>query len=343
MATVAHLIADSFGQAISKHGERLRLTQKGNVLLEAPLLHLEMVLILSEGVSLSSNVVAECCERGIPIFFLDGEGAAYGAIYAAGLSGAVATRRAQLAAYTDQRGAHVALQIAASKIANQAAALRYMAKNYRQDDPDRHQALNSAAQALMRIAAELKPLDRLGQTADTVRTPILSAEAAAARRYWEALQRLVPSEYSWEGREGRGAKDPVNSLLNYGYGILYGQVERALVLAGLDPYGGFIHTDRPNKPSLVLDLIEEFRAFAVDRVVFGLVNRRFTVKQDEDGLLAPETRRTFAEKILEHLETAVRYEGARYPLRALIQRQARQLAAFLRGERERYEGFSASW
>jgi CRISPR-associated protein Cas1 len=77
----------------------------------------------------------------------------------------------------------------------------------------------------------------------------------------------MPEQYDWPGREGRGAQDPLNSLLNYGYGILYGQVEQAIILAGLDPYAGFLHADRPGKPSLTLDLIEEFRQVAIDRVV----------------------------------------------------------------------------
>ncbi|MER3513307.1 MAG: CRISPR-associated endonuclease Cas1, partial [Chloroflexota bacterium] len=81
---------------------------------------------------------------------------------------------------------------------------------------------------------------------------------------------------------------------NYGYGILYGQVERALVLAGLDPYAGFIHVDRPGKPSLVLDLIEEFRQAVVDRTVLGLVNKGVALEQDEEGRLTEGTRRMLA-------------------------------------------------
>jgi CRISPR-associated protein Cas1 len=64
------------------------------------------------------------------------------------------------------------------------------------------------------------------------------------------------TELDWPGRQTQGATDPLNAALNYCYGVLYAQVERALVLAGLDPYGGFLHVDRPGKPSLTLDLIE---------------------------------------------------------------------------------------
>ena len=140
----------------------------------------------------------------------------------------------------------------------------------------------------------------------------------------------------------RGARDGLNSALNYGYGILYGQMERALVLAGLDPYAGFIHADRPGKPSLTLDLIEEFRQPVVDRTVLGLANKGFEFKQDEDGLLAEDTRRALAEKVLERLEESTeRYEGKKQALRVIIQSQARHLATFVRGDRADYEPFRA--
>jgi len=90
-------------------------------------------------------------------------------------------------------------------------------------------------------------------------------------------------------------------------------------------------------------LIEEFRQVAVDRIVFGLVNRNFTVEQDEKGLLSADTRKRFAEKVLEHFEVNVSYLGKKFPLRAVFQMQAREIAAFVRGQREAYEPFKASW
>ncbi|NIO72731.1 MAG: CRISPR-associated endonuclease Cas1, partial [Anaerolineae bacterium] len=194
------------------------------------------------------------------------------------------------------------------------------------------------------VEAHLKELDRLeGSCVDDVRGQVLSAEGRAAQRYWEAIKQVLPQEYGWPGRRRRGAKDPVNSALNYGYGILYGQIERAVVLAGLDPYAGFIHVDRPGKPSLVLDLIEEFRTPAVDRTVLGLANKRVALDQDEKGLLTEPTRHTLAEKVLERLEKPEKYERKRHPLRAIIQMQARHLATFVRGDRATYEPFVVKW
>ncbi len=117
----------------------------------------------------------------------------------------------------------------------------------------------------------------------------------------------------------------------------------AIVLAGLDPYGGYIHVDRPGKPSLVLDLIEEFRTPVVDRTMLGLVNKGVKIEQDEQGYLSDKTRRFLAEKILARLEAGERYEKKRHPLRAIIQKQARHLATFVSGKREAYDPFVASW
>jgi CRISPR-associated protein Cas1 len=161
--------------------------------------------------------------------------------------------------------------------------------------------------------------------------------------YWDAVKHVLPEAYGWKGREGRGAKDPLNSALNYGYGILYGQIERALVLAGLDPYAGFTHADRPGKPSLTLDAIEEFRQPVVDRTIFGLANKGVKIEQDERGYLTDGTRKMLAEKVLNRLESGEAYEKKSVPLRVIVQSQARHLATYLRGERAEYEAFVMEW
>lgn len=338
---VEHLIADTFGTHIGKYSERLKITQGKETLAQAPLLHLRSVTITSRGVSISSDALAACCERGISIFFLDNHGNNFASVYASGLTGTVLTRRAQLMAYHDIRGLHVAIIIAAAKIHNQAATLKYFAKTRAESAPEAAHELRLCAGEILDHLAALESLE--GLTVDDSRQQIMGIEGSAARRYWSALAALIPQQYEWPGRQGRGAADPLNSLLNYGYGILYGQIEQAIILAGLDPYAGFLHADRPGKPSLTLDLIEEFRQVAIDRLVFGLATRSFNIRQDEQGLLGAETRRALSEKVLQHLEAGVRYRDKRYPLRFVIQSQARHLASFLRGEQEAYTPFKATY
>jgi len=347
MPIIQDLIADEFGSHIGKYSGRLKVTKKKEVLAQAPLLHLESVTIASNGVSISADAVRACTERGIPIHFLSGTGNPYASLYSAGLTGTVLTRRAQLAAYRDMRGVKLAVAFAGGKIENQSRLLKYVAKYRKETDVELYQELRYLWSEVIDHMEELCTLDFIALRDDCnineIRGQLLSIEGRAAQKYWRAYKLLLPDSLAWPGRQGRGARDPFNSALNYGYGILYSQVERALVLAGLDPYGGFIHVDRPGKPSLVLDLIEEFRAVVVDRTILGLVNKGFIIEQDAKGYLTEATRHKLAERILGRLASAERYEKKRHALRSIIQMQARHIATYVRGEREYYIPFLAGW
>jgi CRISPR-associated protein Cas1 len=350
MTITQHLIVEEFGTFIGKHSERLMVMKDGQTLAQAPLLHLESVVIAGRGVSISAEAVRECTERGIPIHFVSGTGTPYASLYSAGLTGTVLTRRAQLEAFKDGRGLSAAIAFASGKIQNQANLLKYMGKYRKEAAPEVYEELRLRAGEVYDHLLELEQITRYPEvreegraTVDDLRGELLSIEGRAAQRYWGAVKHVLPEEQGWPGREGRGATDPVNCALNYGYGVLYGQVERALVLAGLDPYAGFTHVDRPGKPSLTLDFIEEFRQPVVDRTIFGLANKGVKFEQDERKRFTSETTKMLAAKVLDRLESSEPYEGKRQPLRAIVQSQARHLAVFLRGERTAYEPFVASW
>ncbi len=115
------------------------------------------------------------------------------------------------------------------------------------------------------------------------------------------------------------------------------------MLAGLDPYAGFTHVDRPGKPSLTLDLVEEFRQPVVDRTIAAIFNQKTAIIVDDDHLLTDASRKTIVAKVLERLEKTEKYEGKRVPLRIIIQNQARHLATFVRRDRPAYEGFTVKW
>jgi CRISPR-associated protein Cas1 len=341
MPKISHLIVDTRGAYIGKHQGRLQVRQGRQVLQEAPLMHLEQVIVTGRAVSLSADAVSACAGEGIPIHFLSYQGTPYAGLYASGLVGTVQTRRAQLLAYTDRRGVELAKSFALGKIGNQAALLRYMAKYRKGKDADLYDMLRRCADEVDSFGRAVKSLE--GDTVEAIRASLLGIEGRAAQHYWEGIRRVVAVGDDWPGRRGRGAKDLPNAMLNYAYGILYGQVEWAIVLAGLDPYAGFCHADRPGKPSLVLDLIEEFRQPAADRPVFALLNHGADIALDERGLLTEASRRKVAESVLERLDKEERYERRKVPLRNVIQSQARHLATFVRGERVRYTAFVATW
>lgn len=169
----------------------------------------------------------------------------------------------------------------------------------------------------------------------------MGIEGAAGRTYWSGVRTLLRQKLDFVAREHAGASDAVNALLNYGYGILYSQVWGAVLNAGLEPFAGFLHVDRPGKPSLVLDLTEEFRQPVVDRVVIAHVNLGEPARM-KDGRLEEETRRRIASKILDRLLSAERYRGARYQVRSIVQMQARRVASFLRGG-PAYRAYAFKW
>jgi len=335
------LIVEGKGTFVGKHQGRLRVSREQKTLTEVPIIHLDQVIIVDSGVAISSDVIRVCSEEGIPIHFLGRSGRAVASMYSAGLTGTVLTRRAQLLAYENAAGVALAKAFVAGKLENQANLLRYMAKYRKETDLALHEEMMLVAIEMRDYLHELEQLE--GEKIESLRERILSVEGRAAQKYWEMIARIIPADLEWPGRETRGALDRFNSALNYGYGILYCQVEKALTLAGLDAYGGFLHADRPGKPSLVLDLIEEFRQTVVDRTVIGLVNKRFAIEQDEESRLNETTRKKLAEKILERLESSEMYEKKRQALRFILQSQARHLALFARGERGQYEPFVAGW
>lgn len=336
-----YLIVDQFGSFVGKKSGRLRVSTKGEVTHEVPFFKLRNLLITARGVSLSSDAIYHCTEAGVPINFVSYTGKPYARIISANLTGTVKTRREQLLAYNDARGVVLGKAFGAGKLANQSNLLKYMTKYRKGRERQTYRTVRDMAIEIRVLRDQLQKLD--GERIDDIRAQVMNLEGRAASMYWEAIGQLLLTDLEWEGRKHRGAQDPINSALNYGYGILYTQIESAVVLAGLDPYAGFVHVDRPGKPSLVLDLIEEFRQMVVDRVVFGLLNKGVQVEVDDKGLLTKETRRMLADKVLARLEGRERYERKKHRLRAIIQSQARRVATFLQGERKGYRPFVGAW
>ncbi len=337
--TTRVLLVTQRGAFIHRHAERLVVSIRGEADVEYPLLHLEHVMILVSGASLSAEIVRECCERGIDLTFLTSWGEPYGRLVAPGLLGTVKTRRDQLLAYGDHRGRELGAEMLRGKLLNQANLLKYMAKYRKDRSREVYDAVRDASYEIAQIAEWLE--EAPGATIDEARQPLMVREAEAGRRYWAALRLLLRSDVDWEAREHRGATDLVNSLLNYGYGILQSQVQQAIMLAGLDPFAGFVHADRPGKPSMVLDLMEEFRSTVVDRAVISAINLGLGFEV-EDGRLTADARKALAGRILERLHTAETFQGKRFQLSTIVQMQARAVAAFVRGDQP-YRAFVARW
>ncbi len=334
-----NLIVNNYGSFIGKKSERLVIRENGKVVQEVPFFDLSQVTVTTGGASLSSDAIKMCMEYGVQINFLSGNGQPYAKISSPQLTATVQTRREQLMAYLDQRGVALARIFVAGKIKNQINTLKYFSKHRKEAKRETYEAIMAAVKKMEDTSAELD--NYLGEKIDDLRGQFLSVEGRASAIYWNQVALILEGKVVFPGREHRGAEDPFNSMLNYGYGILYSQVWSAVILAGLEPFAGFMHVDRPGRPSLVLDLIEEFRQPVVDRVIIAMFSKGSKVTLDE-GKLPADTRKELAAKILERLDVAENYNGKKHKLQNIIQSQARSLASFVRGD-GKYRAFVGGW
>jgi CRISPR-associated protein Cas1 len=335
----SQLILSGYGLFLAKKSERLVVRKGKDVVYQFPFFRIHEVVVASRGVSISTDLLEELCSRGVRLSFLDSTGKPYALVTSPMLSATVQARREQILAFNDARGFVFARAVVAGKLRNQERLLRYFGKYMKQADPDRFAEVARAAGALRAQAA--KAVRVAGEHVGDARKTLMGIEGVGGRIYWSAVKVLVSGRTEFMGRAHRGATDAVNALLNYGYGILYSHVWGAVVNAGLEPFAGFLHVDRPGKPSLVLDLTEEFRQPIVDRAVIAHVNLGESIGMRE-GFLDLETRRAIGEKVMARLMATEAYKGKQHQVRSIVQMQARRLAGFLRGEGE-YKPFRFKW
>jgi len=335
----SQLILSGYGLFLSKKSERLLVRKGKDVIYQFPFFRINEVVVGSRGISMSSDFLEEVCARGIRLSFLDYSGKPYAMVTSPMLTATVQARREQILAFNDKRGLEFGKAVVLGKIKNQERLLRYFGKYLKKEAEDRFQRIEETASQLRALWKKVPAID--ARCVNEARGTLMGTEGTAGRIYWEAVKEIIGHRVEFFGREHRGATDGVNSLLNYGYGILYSQVWGAVLNAGLEPFAGFLHVDRPGKPSLILDMVEEFRQPVVDRTVIAFVNLGTSIGM-KDGLLDADTRKSFAEKVIERLVATETYQGKQYQIRSIIQMQARRVAGFLRGEGE-YKAFSFKW
>lgn len=297
------------------------------------LVDLEQVIIVTGGVSITSRAVRAMIEHGVDLVFLGPRGIPLGRVYPPFINRTVNTRRQQYIAYNNSVGVEVAKAIAEAKIRNQAGLLRRFARGIGDYE------LRELSYRVQGYIDELRRVE--AARVDEVRKIIVTIEAKAARVYWAGVAKLVPGDMGFEFRNQDGV-DLFNIMLNYGYGIIYGECWRALVLAGLDPYAGYLHTDRSGKPTLAFDYIEMFRCSTVDYPLLLMVRRGWR-PQVENGLLIAKSRGEIAKRVISNLDRKVRVKGELLTLGQALKRWAFKLASYIRGDTREYKGFIEDW
>lgn len=291
------------GSYLTRRKGLLVVRRKKQPVFECARREVGLVTVSGQGVALSSTALLELAQRRVSVILTSAGGAPVARVVPVRSERRVRLLEVQLLARSGVRGATLAREIVVAKIRNQRALLRYHAK-YRRRPAAVIRELARAAAAIGECVVAAQGL--LGTTLADTRRPLFLLEARAARHYWCAIGRLVPTDWEFPGRRGRGARDPMNALLNYGYALLANRVWWAIERQGLHPYLGFLHTSRRERPGLVFDLMEEFRQPLVDRAILGLIGRGSRVVMRQEGRLAMRTLRRVERAIERGLERRLR-------------------------------------
>jgi CRISPR-associated protein Cas1 len=256
--------------------------------------------------AISTDAIILALKNNIDVIIADYDGFPIGRVWH-GKSGSTSKiRKRQLEASLGETGLIWIKQWISAKISNQADFLKDLKKNRKA----REEYLDEKISRLDEFVNQTEKLK--GAVTEDIADTLRGFEGNAGRIYFETLSALLSDEYSFTGRSSRPAKDPFNAFLNYTYGILYSRVEKALIIAGLDPYLGFMHRDDYNQKSLVFDFIEPYRIHA-ERLVFKLFSAKrinkghtdeikngYTLNDEGKKLLVPEFMKYFEEDKILH-------------------------------------------
>ncbi|MBV8071055.1 MAG: type I-C CRISPR-associated endonuclease Cas1 [Acidobacteriaceae bacterium] len=331
------LYATTDGAWLHQDGANIVLEVEREVRARVPVHMLQSVVCIGR-ISVSPQLMGFCAEQGITICYLTPSGKFLARVEGP-VSGNVLLRREQYRRTDDpSRCSDIVRNILVGKIYNQRAVL---ARGWR----DHGDSLSDAPA----FQSSLKRLKRIRQAlfdhsaADVLR----GHEGEAAQAYFSALPQLIRSTahaFRFDGRNRRPPRDATNALLSLLYTLLTHDCRSALETVGLDPAVGFLHRDRPGRPSLALDLAEELRSVLADRLALSLINRMQVTERDfrklDNGavLLSDEARKTVITAYQERKKEEVLHAfiGEKISIGLIPHIQAQLLARHLRGDLDAY-------
>ena len=327
------------GAYLARDGETVVVRVEQETRLRVPIHTLSSIVCFGQ-VSCSPFLMGLCAESGVALAFLTENGRFLARVHGS-VSGNVLLRREQYRwADKEERSAAVARSVVMSKIANcRTVVLRALREK---PEGDGAKEMETAAR-------------RLGRLLETVAGPagldeIRGHEGDAARVYFGVFDHFVTAseeDFFFRGRNRRPPLDNMNALLSFVYTLLTHDVTAALEAVGLDPAVGFLHRDRPGRPSLALDLVEELRPVIADRLALSLVNRRQVqgsgFRRTESGgvVMDDETRKEVLVAYQKRKQEEIQHPflGEKVAFGLVPYLQATLLARFIRGDLDGYPSF----
>jgi CRISPR-associated protein Cas1 len=324
----------SQGMTVGKSGDRLEIKERGKLVQEVRMLDVSQ-LCLFGNVQVTTQAQKELLERGAAVCYFTYGGWFYG-MATGPMHKNVELRRNQYAAAADEgRSLSLAARFVEAKIKNSRTLLR-------------RNGIGVPDEALDRLADLAKEAVKAES-----QESLLGLEGLAARIYFSQFSSMLKpkgegavAQFDFTGRNRRPPRDPVNAMLSYAYSLLAKDFTVTAQAVGLDPYLGFYHQPRYGRPSLALDLMEEFRPLIGDSVVIGLINNGEITSKDfisRGGAwsLTPEGRRTFLTAYDRRMDQLVTHPLFGYSIsyRRILEVQVRLLGRHLAGELAEYPQF----
>ncbi len=358
------LVVSSYGTKIGRSKELFKIQRPVNEFQEEyfPAEKVEEIIVETTG-SISFSAIKLASRYSIPILFLSNN-EPIACINPFVSHGSVQVRRAQMLAYELPVSTDFSIRILKAATTNKIKIIKNMLRN-RKLPIEQTQIIRKELQAIDNIIENFrnyKKDDKWNRKIDDTRGHLFAKEAEIAKRYYHCLTFLLNPEFDFKGRTRQPPRDSVNALLSYAYIVLTSQLQKAILVAGLEPYAGFMHTDRSGKPSFVLDMIEIFRQPVVDRLVFTLVNKEYItpdgfkiVKEptidngtnnNEPGvsvMMKDDVKKLLLEKLYERIrDENVKYLRFKTSYSKIFVDQARKAGQFLMGLNENYEPFTTT-
>ena len=341
LAGESEVVVSSPGVFIGIRGSRLTLRQQRRIIFELPLSRLRSITITSSGVSLSSNLVRDCAGKNIPITFYNYSGRAYAAIRNPLFQSGDLTLK-QVRMYVNGKGLVLSRKVIIAKCRSQMNVLKFYDRHRSHTDPVFHDRVVKALENMGRELGNLRQIKIEGRLAK-VRNTVFTTEARISSGYWEMVKQLLPAEVGFHKRVKRGAQDVVNVMINYGYGILYQRVWQEVTNMLLNPEVGFLHAWNPGRPTLVYDLVEEYRQSFVDRPLFSLLTKGTAYRglrlKPGSNLLSRETRDLVLKTVLGRLSSLINFRSHKVKAEQIIAMQIGDFSAVIAGRKKNYRPY----
>lgn len=260
-------------------------------------------IMLSRSTIVSAEAIANAVEREIDLFFVERNGRPFARVWSNRYGSIATIRKNQVAFSRSPEAVGWVKDLLSHKLDNQCALLIGLGR----PDMATENLIQSTVEKIKGFQEKIRQLEakELSAAAGTLR----GWEGNASRHYFSCISAHLPDAYRFEKRSKHPATDMFNCLLNYAYGMLYNEVESALIRAGIDPYAGIFHRDEYNRPVLAYDVIERFRVWAeypaIDLCLQQVVFPEFFDVEDEEYWLNAAGKRILIQSVNDYLEETV--------------------------------------